>query len=110
MNTASITEVIENAADSPYTALSRGDHGHGKARDKGTGKEYEYVCDDQERAPDVIRTWQVAFNRGSAGYEQEGRTRGKSSSVFWCARWVQLKMRAALLAFCSAFSAYTDSG
>jgi hypothetical protein len=32
---------------------------------------------------------------------------GRISSVFWCARWVQLNTRAARLASCSFFSAYT---
>jgi hypothetical protein len=35
---------------------------------------------------------------------------GRFSSVFWCARCVQLKMSAALLASCCAFSAYTACG
>jgi hypothetical protein len=55
----------------------------------------------------VLRSRQPARPPSADGQTYVTMTSGRFSSVFWCARCVQLKMSAALLTSCSFFSAYT---
>jgi hypothetical protein len=88
--------VVEHAPDTVRPAARRRGERHREPRDHGPAA---------RRAP-------VSGGRGAARARSAHvvSTSGSVSSVFWCARCVQLNTSAARLAACSCLSAYTGGG